>query len=283
MRAYLASVGAHFPKLNGAPDGWGMAYGTGTASDPVWKITGGNIPTPAVNQLRNIGFHAPANMGDRFSGTTDSPFVIVDKASGISIWGSGAAKGAGNTIAISKAAGYFDWGTNGLDDRAIGGFSNCDTLGLVCETSRGRIPDAFLVTAAEFATAKANGTGLGHVLEFFWPETDSSGCLGPVMVTCETGNTGVMFEGQRVALNPTLNIVGRAGCTPDADVIVRTLQENGAYIGDNAGGTSWVIKLEEDSPADPTASGAFSSLSQTELSGCVTEADFVATGNGPFS
>jgi len=240
------------------------------------------MPANVQNQLMNVGFHAPANMADRLTGTSDSPFVIVDKATGISIWGAGASKVNATTINVSKSAGYFTAGTNGLDSKSIGGFSDCPAKGKVCTVSRGRIPEAFLAAGAEFATAKANHTGLGHVLEFFWPETDSSGCKLP-MSGCEGGNTGVGIEGQRVGLDPTLNIVDRPGCSDADDVFVRTLQTNGAYIGDNAGGNSLVIKLEQNSAADPSASTYYAGLTQTGLSDCIQVSDFVATADGPFN
>ena len=249
-----------------------MVYGVGTASDPVYKLTG-NMPSNVANQLKTIGFHAPASFADKLTGTSDSPFVVVDKATGISIWGAGASKVNDTTINVTSA-GYFTHGTNGLDSKSIGGKSDCPAKGVVCTVSRGRIPEAFLVTSAEFATADANHTGLGHVLELFWPETDSSGCKLP-MSGCESGNSGVGIEGQRIALDPTIDIVDRPGCSNEADVIVRTLQQNGAYIGDNAGGNSLVIKAEQG--------GSFPNLSQNELQGCVTASDFVATTDGPFN
>jgi hypothetical protein len=249
-----------------------MVYGVGTASDPVYKLTG-SMPANVANQLKNVGFHAPASFIDNLTGTSDSPFVVVDEATGISVWGAGASKVDSTTINVTSA-GYFTHGTNGLDTNSIGNHSDCAAKGAVCTVSRGRIPEAFLITAAQFETAKVNHTGIGHVLEFFWPETDSSGCLFP-MAGCEGGNAGWGFEGQRVALDPTLDIVDRAGCDDSDDVLVRTLQQNGGYIGDNAGGTSWVIKAEQGA--------TFTGLTQNGLSGCVTSNDFVATDNGPFN
>jgi hypothetical protein len=280
MRDFLTARGRNFPSLNGVSgNSWGMAYAVGTASDPVFHLTG-SVPSKVAPQLVDIGFHAPQNFADRLTGTSDSPFVVVDEAQGITVMATKASKVDATTINVG-AAGYFTHGTNGLDDRRPE--SNCKSLGKVCEVSRGRIPESMLVTAAEFAVARANHTGLGHVLEMFWPETDSAAGFKLPMVGAEGSKYGWGSEGQRVALDPSLNIVDRPGCTDSADVIVRTLQQNGAYIGDNAGGTSWVIKLEQNSAADPVASAEFSSLSQTELSGCVTAADFVATSDGPFN
>jgi hypothetical protein len=42
------------------------------------------------------------------------------------------------------------------------------------------------------------------------------------------------------------------------------------------GGNAWIIKAEQNSAADPVSAGAFASLSQTELAGCISAADFVA-------
>lgn len=279
IRTFLSSVGANYPQINGVGSNkWGMVYGVGTASDPVFHLTG-SMPSVVANQLKTVGFHAPANFADRLTGTSDSPFVVVDKATGVSIWGAKASKVDSRTINVG-AAGYFTHGTNGLDSGLQ--VSNCPELNKVCKVSRGRIPEAFLIDAVGFANAKANGTGLGHVLEFFWPETDSSGCKLP-MTGCEGGNYGVGIEGQRIAIDPSINLAARPGCTSDALVIARTLQENGAYIGDNAGGNSWIIKAEQNSAADPVGINQFANLSQNELQGCVSVNDFIATGDGSFN
>jgi hypothetical protein len=267
MQSYLTSVNQEYPKLNGlGSNAWGMVYAVGTASDPVWHLSTGGP-----------SFHAPANLGQRITGTSDSPVVVVDLADGITVAAQKAVKTATCCTLTVGTSGYFTHGTNGLDQRRPE--SNCKA----CLTSRGRIPESMLVTAAEFADAKAHGTGIGHVLEMFWPETDSSAGFKLPMTGAEGGNVGWGAEGQRVAINPAIDLAARPGCTADALVIARTLQTNGAYIGDNAGGTSWIIKMEQNSPADPTSSGAFASLGQSELQGCVSRADFVATGDGPIS
>jgi hypothetical protein len=269
MRTFLATFpdqkGTPYPILTGVGGNkWGMVHAIGQASDPVWTLTG-SVPAAVAQQLAVKGFHAPAWLGDVLTGTSDSPFVVDDQADGITIWAAKAVKGSGNTIDVG-AAGYFVHGTNGLDKRRP---ESDSTVNLV---SRGRIPDTMVVTKAQVDAAIAAHTDLGHVLEIFWPETDSTaGYLLP-MVGAEGSKSGWGAEGQRIAIDPTVDLAAR-NCTPQALVLALTLQRHGAYIGDNAGGGA-VIKLEQDSTAHPVWGNT---VSQDELAGCVTWNDFVAT------
>jgi hypothetical protein len=79
----------------------------------------------------------------------------------------------------------------------------------------------------------------------FWKEPDSSaGALSP-MVKAENGKTGKGAEGDRLQVSPSFD-VEHSSCSDVAKVIVRTLQQNGAYIGDTSGGPSG-IKAEQGS------------------------------------
>jgi len=105
MRSFMATFadqkGTPYPLLNGVGGNkWGMVYAEGSASDPIWTLTGG-LPTAVASHLSALGFHAPAYFGDMLTGTSDSPFVVLDRASGITVWGAGASKGVGNTIHVS--------------------------------------------------------------------------------------------------------------------------------------------------------------------------------------
>lgn len=273
MRAFLGARSAVFPKLNGlGSNAWGMVYAEGNASDPVWHLQGTNVPARLAPG--GSGFHAPANLGQRITGTTDSPLIVLDLADGITVTAQKAAKAPLCTTATCTLtvgpAGFFEHASNGLDKGRPEADSQVNTA------SRGRIPDSMLVRGDRFAWALANHTDLGYTLETFWPETDSAAGHRLPMTGAEGGDSGWGAEGQRIGLDPTVDIVDRPGCTPEADVLVLTLQRHGAYIGDNAGGNNWVIKMEQNSSADPVSSGPFAGVSQTELSGCITAADWVA-------
>lgn len=280
MRAFLAKVGANFPSINGlGSNAWGMVFAVGQSSDPSWHLAGtGNID-PRLS-VSGPGFKAPANLGLRITGTSDSPMIVDDEAHGITVTAGKISKAplctsSDCTLTLTAGVGdYFTHGTNGLDVRRPE--SDCKPAPKHCSASRGRIPDSMLIRADRFTQALNAGTGLGYVLEMFWPETDSSAGFRLPMAGAESAQFGWGAEGQRVGIDPSINLAARAGCTKEALVVARTLQVNGAYIGDNAGGSAWVIKAEQNSAADPVSSGAFASLSQTELSGCVSAADFVA-------
>jgi hypothetical protein len=264
MSTYVDQKGTAFPLLNGVGGNeWGMVYAEGSASDPKWTLTG-TIPTEADNLLSNVGFHAPAYLGDMLTGTSDSPFVVLDRASGVTIWAAGASKGAGNTIHVT-AAGYFEHTSNGLDTRRPESNSTENFR------SRGVIPDSMVIRKDRLDWAVANNTDLGHVLEIFWPETNSSLGYRLPMVGAESSKGGWGAEGQRIGIDPSVNLAAR-NCTPYARAIALTLQRHGAYLGDNSGGAA-AFKMQQDTSVHPVW-GA--SVKQDELSGCVSWSDFVA-------
>jgi hypothetical protein len=268
MRSFMSSFADQkatpYPLLNGVGGNhWGMVYAEGSAGDPLWTLTG-TLPTAVANRLSAVGFHAPAYLGDMLTGTSDSPFVVLDRVSGITIWGAGASKGAGNTIRVT-AAGYFEHGSNGLDTRRP---ESDSTLNF---RSRGVIPDSMVIRKDRLDWAVANHTDLGHVLEIFWPETDSSLGTRLPMVGAEGGKAGWGAEGQRIGIDPSINLADR-NCTPYARAIALTLQRHGAYLGDNSGGAA-AFKMQQDTSAHPVW-GA--SVQRNELSGCVSWPDFVA-------
>ena len=53
------------------------------SGDPIWRLTG-NVPRE-VSFLSTTGFHALRWLGAVLTGTSDSPFVVVDRASGVSV------------------------------------------------------------------------------------------------------------------------------------------------------------------------------------------------------
>ena len=96
---------------------------------------------------------------------------------------------------------------------------------------------AGVVTAAEFATAEANDTGLNHALVF------SSDIAGPGFVSPAISSDGSNIaavvtpipEGYRIQLDPSINVDAIPGITPGEKVIAKTLQTYGAYVVDQGG------------------------------------------------
>lgn len=258
---------APFPQIRGV-DGneWGMAYAEGSAADPVWKLTG-NVPAESA-LLQTQGFHAPEWLGDVLTGSSDSPFVVMDRATGITLWGANAVQTGPHTIQVS-AAGYFEHSSNGLDQRNP--LSDSD----VNFRSRGVIPDSMVIRKDAMDHAIANNTDLGYVLEVFLVETDSSAGHVSPMVGEEGGKSGWGAEGTRIAIDPSIDLEARS-CSAEAEVIAKTLQNYGGYIGDNSGsGTG--LKAEQENSSHPVWAGA---LQRDELQGCVTWDDFVVIQPG---
>ena len=254
--SYLSIRGAHGV-------GWGIAYGLGTCSDPVYRIgAGGNLPA-SQEYLRTVGFHAPASTWQNIPQNTDAPFLVVDtcgssaRPHGSSIWGAGTSV-AGNTVTVSTA-GSFDHDSNGLDSR------NPLSDSPLNERSRGVIPDSMVIRLDLLQWAIQHSSGLGHVLEVFWPGTSSAAGFASPMVGAEGGKTGVGAEGDRFRIKAGIDLAARPGCSPTTNpvglAIARTLQDNGAYIGDNSGSGAG-IKTEEN--AD------FPGLTADSLRGCMT-------------
>lgn len=266
MRTFIAAnnKGLSYPKLNGlGSNKWGMVYREGQAADPIWKLTG-TVPTK-VAFLATTGFHAPADLCSSITGTSDSPLIVMDVASGFTVAAQKASCTATPNVLHVGAAGAFYHTSNGLDGKRP---ESTDKRNLA---SRGRIPDSMVIRKDRLDWAVANGTDLGYVLEIFWPETSSAAGFRFPMTGAEGSKTGWGAEGQRISIDPTVDLSTR-NCTPYAYTIALTLQRHGAYIGDNAGGAA-AFKMEQDSAGHPVWRGA---VKQSELAGCVSWSDFVA-------
>lgn len=258
------------PKLNGVPttnggstvNGWGIGFGLGQCTDPVWHFeAGSNVPTQDSFLLPGgSGFHAPAGWQNHFPSNNDSPIEVIDRCGnstfpgGFSVWAANVAYSGSNTLVknpLSNSGGIvggaFDDTSNGVDHRDSHSNSTLN------ETSRGNIPESFgirtdLVQAAEQG---ANGGTLGHVLQVFLVETNSAAGVSSPMVAAESGQAGcggaahptICAEGQRMAILPTWT--PPAGCTGAAKVVALTLQKYGMYIGNNSGSGS-AIKVQQD-------------------------------------
>lgn len=237
--------GKVFPVIRGVGgNAWGVAHRRGNCSDPVWRFSGGNIPSQWAH-LRTSGFHAPADLGQYITGTSDSPLVVKDFCNGFTLWAAKTAySGSGTTITFDSGGvvGAFVHTSNGLDRR------NPLSNSAVNERSRGVIPDSMVIDRALFEWALRNDSadGLGHVMEIFWVETDTDAGHVHPMVGHESGKNWWGAEGQRIGISQSVNL--DAKCTSEASLILaRTWQVYGLYLGDNSGSES-AVKAEQGMP-----------------------------------
>jgi hypothetical protein len=234
-----------YPRISGTgANRWGTAYTMSTAADPLWKLTGG--VSTLCSCLATVGFHAPDWLGSVLTGTTDSPFCVVDLGSGFTVFGTKASVVAPRTISV-QSAGITHHSSNGLHRKDP--LTN-DTRNF---TSRGRISDAMVIRSDLVDYGIATNTDLGHVLHLFLAETRSSDGYRHPMVACEGGKYGFGAEGERIAIDPAVDLTQR-GLSPAGLVVARTLQRYGCYIGDNAGRES-MLKAEQETSAHPVWNG----------------------------
>jgi hypothetical protein len=270
FRAFMAShpdqAGITWPKINMNP-AWAMSYHVGTSTDPVWRLAGGNTSDPRLAILRTQGFHMADSVAGTFpTGTQDRPGVMVDRVFGYTVQFADAVPNkATRTITVSNA-GIMWHGSNGLDGRNP---ASDDKRNF---TSRGRIPDAMVIRRDLLDKAMASGTGLGHVLHLYFVETNSADGVASPMTGAEGGNSGWGAEGERIRIRPDIDLAAR-GLTGAALAIARTLQENGAYIGDNSG-SSTQIKASQPSAYTGT------NLTTDALKGKISWADFEVIPRG---
>lgn len=263
MATFPAQAGTLFPIIKGVGGNlFGTPYALGQASDPIWTLTGTIDPKAAI--LTTQGFHAPSWLGTALTGTSDSPVCVQDIASGFTVFATKVSQTGPATINVTGSAGLTYHSSNGLDYR------NPLTNDIRNETSRGRISDAMVIRKSAIDYGIANGTGLGHVLHMFMVETLSSAGFQNPMIGNESGKNGWGAEGQRLAIDPSIDLTTR-GLSPAGLVVARTLQIHGCYIGDNAGGGS-TLKAEQETTAHPVWNGE---LTANSLQG-ITWNDFIA-------
>jgi hypothetical protein len=261
MRTFRSQAHFRYPTISGVGGSdWGTAYAMGSRHDPVWRLTGPMNSRCEI--LRHHGFHAPDWLGSMLTGTRDSPFCVVDRASGYTVFGGGAIVVGRHLIRV-RAAGITYHSSNGLT--AANPRSN-DRRNF---TGRGRIADAMVIRRDLMDFGIKHRTGLGHVLHLFMAETNSADGYCNPMVGCESGQHGFGAEGERIALSRHINLHKR-GLSPAGMVIARTLQEHGCYFGDNAGKQS-TFKAEQENRHRPVWHGV---LNRDSLRG-ITWDDFV--------
>jgi hypothetical protein len=267
MKSHPDQRGIPHPRVNGVGSNkWGTVYAEGKASDPVWKLTG-NINTRTVI-LKNEGFHAPEWLGQALTGTSDSPFGVMDLASGFTVFGTNAKVVAPRTIQVGSSG--ITWHTsNGLNFKNLKSNDNRNF------TSRGRISDAMWIRRDRYDAAKDTGAGLGHVLHLFLVETSTAAGYCHPMTGAEGGKYGWGAEGVRIAIAPGVNLTNR-GLSDTGLVIARTLKQHGCYIGDNSGSSS-ALKAEQASSVHNPWVGT--DITQNCLEG-ITWDDFVVLPKG---
>jgi hypothetical protein len=266
MASHPEQAGIDWPKINMNPD-WAMSYHVGTSSDPVWRLAGGNTGDSRLAVLQSQGFHMADSVADTFpTGTQDRPGVMVDSVFGYTVqFADAVVNKATRTITVSNA-GIMWHGSNGLDGR------NPKSNDKRNFTSRGRIPDAMVIRRDQLDRAAANGTGLGHVLHLFFVETNTTDGVVHPMTGTESGKAGFGAEGERIRIRPDVDLQAR-GLTGAALVIARTLQENGAYIGDNSGSST---QIKASQPHNYTGTN----LATDALKGKISWADFEVLPQG---
>jgi hypothetical protein len=243
--------GVNYPTIKGVGGNqWGTVYFEGKCSDSMWILSGGNNK---VKTLETEGFHAPMALANAFTGTSDSPFNVMDRCgvpsapNGLTVMGSGASlkckpgscSGTNKGIInIGASSGAFRHDSNGLAKGDPLSDTNYN------DSSRGRIPDAMVIRKDRLDWAIANNSDLGYVLHIFWVETDASAGYVHPMTGYEGGKNGWGPEGIRIRVKASVNIEAR-NMTPAGKVIARTLQRHGAYLGDNAGNVV-SLKAEQD-------------------------------------
>jgi hypothetical protein len=233
MRTAPDQTGITWPKLN-VNDKWAMSYHVGKASDPIWRLKGGNTSNSRLRLLTTQGFHMADSVADSFpTGDQDRPGVMVDPIFGYTVQFADAVPDRKTrTITVSNA-GILWHSSNGLDYRNP---KSDDSRNF---TSRGRIVDSMVIRRDVLDKAVANDTGLGHVLHLFFVETNTADGFRNPMVGRESGKHGWGAQGERIRLKPTVDLPAR-GLSGAALAVARTLQQNGAYLGDNSGSSTQI-------------------------------------------
>lgn len=258
--------GITWPKINVNPD-WAMSYHVGKASDPIWRLTGGNTGDSRLRILQTQGFHMADSVANTFpTGDQDRPGVMIDSVFGYTVQFADAVPNKSNrTINVSNA-GIMWHNSNGLDYRNP---RSNDDRNL---TSRGRILDAMVIRRDILDQAISDGSGLGHVLHLYFVETDTSAGVTHPMVSEESGKEGWGAEGERIRIKPSVNLEAR-GLTGAALAVARTLQQNGAYLGDNSGSST---QIKASQPHNYVGTN----LTTDAFKGKITWADFEVIKSG---
>jgi predicted MPP superfamily phosphohydrolase len=216
---------------------WGTPVLTSQPGDPIWRLSGA-VPAVITQYIgpNSPGFHAPANLDEQMTGSSDGPFMVIDMVSGFTVFAANGTKMTGNVLSVSSA---------GLTFHSSNGLSQANPLSDDNRnfTSRGRISNSMSVTPEMLSWAIANDWDLGYVLHLFWTQTGSGFCHPMTKDEGDRGGWGL--EGQRLRLSPSVNVENLA-TSPGGKVIARTMQRYGLYIGDNAGSGGASIHVDTE-------------------------------------
>lgn len=217
-----------WPKVN-LNDSWSGLSHIGQASDPVWKIVGGNTSNSRLKILSDQGVHlADSVLNENPVGSQDRLLVVYDPVFGyVAQMADTVPNFATRTITVGNA-GIMWYSSNCLDYR------NPKSDDARNFTSRGRITPSMQVPAAWLQQAIDRGTGVGYPLHLFFAETRTTDGFTHPMVGGESRKAGWGAEGWRIRIDPAVNLATR-GLTPGCLALARTLQESGGYLGDNSG------------------------------------------------
>lgn len=270
MKTHADQKAISWPKITGTgTNQWGTTFHVGTSADPVWKVVLGTKTQTAI--LKTQGFHMADAVVTRVpTGTQDRPMCIVDEAFGYTVFFADVVPNKANRTLTVSASGITYHSSNGLDGR------NPKSNDKRNWTSRGRLSDACIIRPDRVAAGIANNTGLGHVLQFFFVETKTADGACHPMVGSEGDKVGFGAEGERVAIRANVDLKAR-GLTGAALVIARTLQEHGAYLGDNSG-SSTQLKGPQCSPGYNPWAGT--NMDVDCLKGKITWDDFYVLPKG---
>jgi hypothetical protein len=250
-------------------DNYGMPFAQGSCTDPVFKLPSTATVPRGQEFLKTLGFHAPRAVFTHAVDNRDNPVVVQDRCGnaarpgGFTVWMGNVRDDETRVLKTSPGTGgnltggSFDWRYNGLDDQVQG--SNAPDGNST--RSRGIIPDSLVIRdeLLRQGMAGARGGTLGHVLVVYFLETNTAAGFQKPMTGDQSGNAGcggaahptICAEGQRIRINPNIDLAAKPGCTGAARVIARTLQVYGAYIGDNSGSGSG-IKAEQNTTVVPS-------------------------------
>jgi hypothetical protein len=265
---YWSIRGADTPR-GGGFNNYGMPFAQASCTDPVFKLASTASVPNGQEFLKTAGFHAPRAVFTHAMENNDNPVVVQDRCgnssrpAGLTVWMANVRYDGTLVLKTSPGTGgnltggSFDWRDNGLDYRVQG--SNSPNGRSV--RSRGIIPDSLVIRdeLLRQGMAGAHGGTLGHVLVVYLVQTNTAAGFQKPMTLAQPGNAGcggaahpgICAAGQRIRINPNINLAARAGCTGVARVIARTLQVYGAYIGDNSGSGSG-IKAEQNTTVVPS-------------------------------
>lgn len=275
MRTFPDQKRFPYPKItgqNGNP--WGTTQHLSTSAQPVWKLTGMTF-NAQTRILSTQGFHMADSVARRFpTGTQDREMLIIDPVFGYSVFAADCVPNFKTRTLKVSSCGVTWHNSNGLDNRN----PRADAASEKNFTSRGRLSDSGAIRPDLIQYGIANDMSLGHVLQFWFAATnantrteDGLGFKHP-MVGCEKRHTeGWGAQGERLAIRPDVNLTSR-GLTDGALVIARTLQEHGAYIGDNSGSSTTLKGAQSTSTYQPYAN---TNVTADCLKGKITWDDFV--------